>query len=88
MNAIVMNFTRLHVGNLPPTIDEEQLCELFSAAGEVLSVHVIPFMFGESYGYVQMASAEGAQQAIQQYHNYKLNGYRLIVYAVPAPNQT
>ena len=80
------NFTRLCVGNLPPTIDNEQLRDLFRTAGEVLSVHIIRFPTSQSYAFVQMASPEAAQQAIRQYHNYKLNGYRLFVYAVPPPS--
>ena len=74
-----INFSRLYVGNVPPSIDIERLRELFSAAGEVLSVQVIPFPASQSYAFVQMASPEAAQQAIQQYHNDALGGRQLIV---------
>lgn len=57
--------TRIYVGNLPYTADNEQLTQLFSAFGEVVEASVV--MDRESgrskgFGFVQM-SADGAARA-------------------------
>ena len=67
--------TRLYVGNLPYTADNQQLSQLFSAFGDVVEATVV--MDRESgqskgFGFVQMADDATARTAIAQ-----LNGTRL-----------
>jgi RNA recognition motif-containing protein len=76
--------TRLYVGDLAPTITEQALRALFAGAGEVVSVELKP---ATSFAFVQMASADGASQAIQRYNGYNLDGSKLIVYGVPPRSQ-
>src|SRR6478672_1358691 len=59
--------TRIYVGNLPYTADNEQLTQLFRAFGEVIeAVVVMDRDSGQSkgFGFVQMASDDAARAAI------------------------
>ncbi len=59
--------TRVYVGNLPYTADNEQLSRLFSAFGEVIEASVvIDRESGRSkgFGFVQMSSDTAAHNAI------------------------
>ncbi|HLY25904.1 MAG TPA: RNA-binding protein [Aggregatilineales bacterium] len=75
-----MTHTRLFVGDLAPTVTEQDLQALFSAAGEVISVEI---KSGSAFAFVQMASPEAAQKAITLFNRYPLQGLHLIVYGVP-----
>lgn len=59
--------TRLYVGNIPFKVTEEDLEGLFSQAGDVVSVRLIKDAATgrlRGFGFVEMASREGAQKAI------------------------
>jgi len=59
--------TRLHVGNLPYTADPQQLTQVFGTFGEVVEATIVTDRdSGQSkgFGFVQMASEEGARGAI------------------------
>ena len=59
--------TKLYVGSLPYSTTEQELQELFAQRGSVQSAKVITDRFtGQSrgFGFVEMATAEDAQQAI------------------------
>ncbi|MCX7786768.1 MAG: RNA-binding protein, partial [Spirochaetes bacterium] len=59
---------KLYVGNLSYSSDEAELQNLFSQYGEVTSVNIITDkMTGRArgFGFVEMATEEGAQAAIQ-----------------------
>ena len=74
--------TKLYVGNLPFTVTSQELTELFSQAGEVLSANIITDRFsGQSrgFGFVEMSSDEGAQAAIGQFNDYQMKGRGLKV---------
>ena len=63
---------KLFIGNLPYTATEEELKEAFGQAGEVSTVKIVTDrQSGRSkgFGFIEMASPEAAQAAIQ-----KLNG--------------
>jgi cold-inducible RNA-binding protein len=67
--------TRIYVGNLPYSADNQQLIDLFSAYGEVVEATVVTDRdTGQSkgFGFVQMASDDAAHQAISS-----LNGTML-----------
>ncbi len=59
--------TRIYVGNLPYTADNEQLADLFRVFGPVVEAAIVyDRASGQSkgFGFVQMASDEAAQHAI------------------------
>ncbi|HXN85915.1 MAG TPA: RNA-binding protein [Candidatus Binataceae bacterium] len=73
---------KLYVGNLAYSVSNSDLEELFSQAGKVQSVAVIMDKFsGQSkgFGFVEMASAEDAAKAIQQFNETELKGRNLKV---------
>ncbi len=74
--------TKLYVGNLPFNTTDDQMKELFSQAGEVSSAQIIiEKMSGRSkgFGFVEMATEEGAQAAVEKFNGYEFNGRRLTV---------
>jgi cold-inducible RNA-binding protein len=74
--------SRLYVGNLPYSASEDQLTELFSAAGKVENVRVMRDMAtgrARGFAFVEMASDDDAQRAITQFHEHKMEGRALVV---------
>jgi cold-inducible RNA-binding protein len=64
--------SKLYVGNLAFGVSNSDLEELFSKEGQVQSVAVITDKFsGQSrgFGFVEMANAEDASKAIQQFND-------------------
>jgi cold-inducible RNA-binding protein len=73
---------RLYVGNLPYQATDEELNVLFSQAGAVESVRVMRDMAtgrARGFAFVEMATDEDAQKAVQQFHDYQLQGRALVV---------
>ena len=74
--------TKLYVGNLPYTTTQEQLNELFGKHGEVVEVALITDREtgrSKGFGFVTMATAEGAQQAIQRLNGMSFDNRTLTV---------
>ena len=74
--------TKLYVGNLSFKTTSDELREHFSQAGTVESASVIEDReTGRSrgFGFVEMATAEDAQAAIEQFNGKELNGRSLTV---------
>ena len=74
--------TRLYVGNLNFNTTGEDLREHFSKAGEVESASVVEDReTGRSrgFGFVEMATAEGAAAAIEMFNGKELGGRTLTV---------
>lgn len=74
--------TKLYVGNLPFKVREEDLMSLFQQAGTVESVNIIRDKFsGQSrgFGFVEMASQEEAQKAIDTLNGHSLENREIIV---------
>jgi cold-inducible RNA-binding protein len=74
---------KLYVGNLPYSVTEADLSELFAAVGEVASVAVITDRVtgrAKGFAFVEMASEELANAAITQL-NGKAIGERTITVA-------
>ena len=72
----------LYVGNLSSKITEEDLKENFAEAGEVASAAVIKDKFtglSKGFGFVEMKTEEGAQQAIQKFNGGMLDGKAITV---------
>ncbi len=74
--------SKLYVGNLPYSVTNGDLEALFSQAGQVESVAVITDKFsGQSkgFGFVEMATAEEASRAIEQFNDSELKGRNIKV---------
>ena len=74
--------SNLYVGNLPFDVTEEELQELFSAQGQVVSAKVITDREtgrARGFGFVEMQQAEDAQKAIQNLDGQDLKGRNLKV---------
>ena len=72
----------IYVGNLPFATSDNDLRDLFSQVGGVVSARVITDReTGRSrgFGFVEMGSNEEAMEAIQRFHGYALNGRNLTV---------
>jgi len=77
-----MNPNRLFVGNLSYQTMENDLQEYFSQAGVVTSVNLmLDKVTGKSRGFafVEYASAEEANKAVEQLHNKDFQGRALTV---------
>ena len=73
---------KLYVGNLPYTASEQDLQDLFSQAGAVESVNVMRDMAtgrARGFAFVEMASDDDAQKAIDQLNNTDFGGRNLTV---------
>ena len=73
---------KLFVGNLSFQATEEDLRELFAQAGTVETVRIITDQFTgrpRGFGFVEMATDEGAQKAITELHESQLGGRTLTV---------
>jgi len=73
---------KLYVGNLPYDTGEQDLQSLFAGSGTVESVNVIRDMAtgrARGFAFVEMASDEEAQAAINTLNNYQLGGRNLTV---------
>src|SRR5262245_9409148 len=83
---------KLYVGNLPFSAGEAELQELFATAGAVDSVKVMRDMAtgrARGFAFVEMASDEDAQKAIDKLHNYSFGGRNLTVNeARPRPERS
>jgi RNA recognition motif-containing protein len=74
--------TKLFVGSLPWSIDDQKLQTAFEEHGEVVSAKVIKDReTGKSrgFGFVEMASQESAQSAISALNNTELGGRNIVV---------
>ncbi len=73
---------KLFVGNVPYNITEDELKSAFSEAGDVASVAIITDkMTGRPRGFVfvEMATEEGAQKAIEMMNGKEIDGRALNV---------
>lgn len=74
--------TKLYVGGIPYSTNENGLKEAFSKAGSVVSASIINDReTGRSrgFGFVEMATAEDAKAAIDMWHGKPLDGRNLTV---------
>lgn len=74
--------TKLYVGNLSYTTTVDQIRELFAQAGEITDVTIITDRDtgrSKGFGFVQMATVEGAQEAIKRFDGYTMDSRSLTV---------
>ncbi len=73
---------RLYVGNLPYTITQSRLQEMFSPFGALGEVTVISDKFSgrsKGFGFVEFENAEEAKVAIEKLNGTDLDGRNIIV---------
>lgn len=82
---------KLYVGNLPNTITEQELQDVFTPFGEVKSVNIIKDKFtGEprGFGFVEMAEKDTATAAITELDGKEIKGRKIRVSeAQPRPER-
>ena len=74
--------TKLYVGNLSYEVTDEQLTELFSKAGKVVSAIVLKDQYSgrsRGFGFVEMGSEEEAKKAIESFNEKDFEGRKMIV---------
>jgi len=73
---------KLYVGNLPYNTTETDLRALFEQVGEIADATVITDREtgrSKGFGFVEMATEEGAQEAIRRFNGYEMNNRPLTV---------
>lgn len=73
---------KLYVGNLPFSIEDESLKELFAAHGTVETAQMIKDKFtgrSKGFGFVEMSSDEEAKTAIEQMSEKEIEGRKIVV---------
>ena len=77
-----MNNNKLFVGSLPYATTSEQLQQLFSQVGTVVSANVIMDRYtgqGKGFGFVEMSTPEEAQAAIAKLDGFDYEGRKIVV---------
>lgn len=72
----------LYIGNLPYSMDNNQLKDLFSEAGAVESANVITDKLSgrsKGFGFVEMSSDEEGQKAIELFNDKEVDGRNIKV---------
>ncbi|MGL4986236.1 MAG: RNA recognition motif domain-containing protein [Treponemataceae bacterium] len=73
---------KIYVGNLNYATNEQQLQEMFSPYGEVISAVVIKDRFTEQskgFGFIEMSDDQAADSAIGELNGKEIDGRRLRV---------
>lgn len=73
---------KLYVGNLPYTLDDDKLKELFAPVGEVTEAKVITDKFSgrsKGFGFVTMADDATAEAAIKEMNDKEIEGRKIVV---------
>jgi cold-inducible RNA-binding protein len=74
--------TKLFVGSLPYAVTDEELSEMFSGAGTVVSAKVIMDRDSgrsKGFGFVEMSTDDEAKAAISQLNGKDVNGRAIVV---------
>jgi RNA recognition motif-containing protein len=73
---------KVYVGNLPFSIDDDRLREIFAEFGEIEEVQVIKDKFSgrsKGFGFVTFATKEDAEKAISKLNDKEVEGRNLKV---------
>lgn len=71
---------KLYVGNLPYSVNDASLKEMFAAVGEVVEAKVILDKFSgrsKGFGFVTMKDDETAQKAVKELNGKEIDGRAL-----------
>src|SRR5690242_5779947 len=83
--------SKLYVENLPATVTETSLRELFSQKGRVTEIKLmVDASTGRSNGraYVTMATPELAETALKSLHSHSIGGRNIVVNEARQPAET
>jgi cold-inducible RNA-binding protein len=73
---------RLYVGNLPWSVNDQKLQEIFSAHGSVVSAKVISDKYtqrSKGFGFVEFENDDDADKAIKALNESDMEGRKIIV---------
>lgn len=73
---------KLFVGNLPWSVDDAQLQEMFTQFGEIVSARVMSDKFtgrSRGFGFVEFANEADAQKAVEALDGSDLGGRQIVV---------
>lgn len=85
-----MSQSKLYVGNLPYSSNDDSLRELFAQYGEVVSATVIVDKFSQrskGFGFVEMSTSEEAQAAIDALNETEVEGRKIVVNVARPPRE-
>ncbi len=74
--------TKLYVGGLAYSVNDDQLNQFFSGVGTVVSAQVITDRDSnqsKGFGFVEMSTEEEAQEAIKQLNGKEIDGRAIMV---------
>ncbi len=74
--------TKLFVGSLPWSVDDQKLKETFEPHGNVVSAKVVTDRSSgrsRGFGFVEMENAEDAQKAISELNDSEMDGRKIVV---------
>jgi len=81
---------KLYVGNLPYSVNSDELRKLFSEFGEVVDAMVIIDKYSgrsKGFGFVTFASEDMAKAAVEKMNGKDLEGRKLVVNVARPPKQ-
>lgn len=73
---------KLYVGNLPFSVDDAKLRELFESYGEIEEANVIINKFSnrsKGFGFVTFKSEESAKKAVEEMNEKEVEGRKIVV---------
>lgn len=78
---------KLYVSNLPFSLDDQSLEQIFVAIGNVISTRIVTDRFScrsKGYGFVEMSTKEEAEMAIQKLNGFVVQGRPIGVFKARA----
>ena len=73
---------KLFIGNLPYTVNDEQLKDIFKEAGNVEAANVVTDKFSgrsRGFGFVEMSSEEEVKKAVEELNEKEVDGRKIVV---------
>ena len=73
---------KIYVGNIPWSLDEQQLEQVFAEFGKIEEVKIAKDKFSQKsrgFGFITFDSANAAKNAITSRHQYDVEGRLLVV---------
>ena len=84
------NKKKLYVGNLPYTVNSDELRKLFSEYGEIIdAIVIVDRATGRSkgFGFVEFATDEMADAAIKAMQDKEIEGRKMVVNVARPPRE-
>lgn len=72
----------IYVGNIPYSIRENEIAEIFHKYGKIVSIKIITDKYSgrsKGYGFVEMETEEQEDLAIKECNRYVISGRALVV---------